>query len=210
MATKQATIDDVLKAVTGVGQQVTDLTHRVETIDRRVETIDRRVIALEQPALKPRVVVQQQPPRSSTTESMPKPASGKVTIDQAGGDAEKYFSPMLCTKLAVSKDRKRESWRIELFLQGLRRPASLLEWQFDTLQEMVEFVQVGWPEFSADHLDQDRFIDLDAEYQRLRDDKIKPPRIIYDGFSFMVEAMKTRRDAHGKTYINAVAIYPFS
>jgi hypothetical protein len=194
-----ATLTDVLTAVTGVGQKVDTLTHRVESLDRRVTTLEQK------PALKPRVMQQ------TGVEIRPTPASGKVTVDQVGGDAEKYFSPMLCTKLSVSKDRKRENWRIDLYLRGLRRPASLIEWQFDTLQEMIAFIQVGFPQFSPDHLDDERFIELDAEYQRLRDDTIKPPRILYDeGIGFMVESMKTRRDMHGKTYINAVAIYPMS
>lgn len=217
MTTTKPTVanrDDVLlQAINGVGQQVQTLTTKVEAVEKRVDAIDRRVAAVEQqpPTLKTRVVQQPAQRPHTTTETQPKPSAHKVTVDQAGGDAEKYFAPMLCTKVSVSKDRKRENWRIELFLQGLRRPASLLEWQFDTLHEMVEFVRVGWPEFSVDHLDQERFVELDAEYQRLRDDKIKPPRIIYDeGIGFMVESMKTRRDVNGKTYINAVAIYPFA
>lgn len=196
---KEATLTDVLAAVQGVSQ-------KVETVASKVEALDRRVTSLEKPALKPR---SETPVRAS--EKRPAAGGGRVTVEQAGGDAEKYFAPMLCAKLSVSKDRRRENWRVDLFLKGLRRPASLIEWQFDTLGELIEFVQVGWPEFSADHLDEERFIELDAEYQRLKDDKIKPPRIIYDqGLSFMVEAAKTRRDANGKTYINAVAIYPFS
>jgi hypothetical protein len=198
---KEATLTDVLSAVQGVSQ-------KVEAVAGKVEALDRRVTSLEQPALKPR---SETPIRSS--EKRPAPGGGRVTIEDVGGDAEKYFAPMLCRKLAVTKDRKREDWRVDLFLKGLRRPASLIEWQFDTIEELIEFVQVGWPEFSADHFDERRFIELDAEYQQLRDEKAlppKPPRIIYgDGISFMVEAVKTRRDARGQTYINVVAIYPF-
>lgn len=204
--TTEPTLADVITAVSGVGQKVDHLAARVDAIDKRVTAIE-----TAPPQLKTRVVQSQPAAPSPSVERRPAPAANKVTVDQAGGDAEKYFSPMLCTKVALSKDRKREVWRIDLFLQGLRRPASLMEWQFDSRQEMIEFVQIGWPEFCADYLDEDRFIELDAEYQRLKDDKIKPPRIIYDdGISFMVESMKTRRDMHGKTYINAVAIYPFA
>ncbi|MCB0207684.1 MAG: hypothetical protein KDJ52_00050 [Anaerolineae bacterium] len=196
------TQDQILDAITGVGR-------KVDTLSDQVQKIDKRVTALEQkPALKTRVVTT---PPPTSVEVRPQPAPGKVTVDQAGGDAEKYFQPMLCTKLAVSKDRKRENWRVDLYLQGLRRPASVIEWQFDALVEMVEFIQIGWPQFSMDHLDESWFIEADAEYRQLQDDKIKPPRKFYnEGLGFMVEAMKSRRDAHNKTYINAVAIYPFA
>lgn len=191
MATKEATMSDVLNAVKGVGS-------KVEALAGRVEAIDRRVNALEQKkAVKPREVA-------------PAPVAAPPAVDDQedelikSGSWQKMTKVSSCNRVSITKTRKRDSWKLLLHLPGVRRPATFIAW--DGPQAAVDFFAEVLPWLSLDHFDEEQWAVLD--------DASTTPPVLYNSeaegqaVACKVEWFRTQPNATGQTFINVESVFP--
>jgi hypothetical protein len=212
--TKPATLDDVMNAVTGVGQQV-------KTLAVTVEAIDQRVTALEQqpPVLKTRMVGangnglanQGAYGNGNITKEKPKAIPREVIVPRhdndeaedealAAGAWAKTIKTNRCNRISLTKTRKRDCWKMILGLPGRSRPATFIGWDGPE-QIMMMFADV-MPELSLDDFDEATWAKKDRGQER-------PPLLKQWDVNFTVEWFQTAPTGHnGATFISVETVYP--
>jgi hypothetical protein len=213
----EATLDDVLGAVQGVGK-------RVDALDNKVSSIDRRVTSLEKsPGLKTRIVhqvqgangtakaVQAEPPTARTPVRPP----ADVRHDDEGedeaiasGNWEKVVKRSRCYRIDVTKVRSpqfADCWKLLLRMRGQRRPAVICG--FDGTQELIEMMREVWPSVNEDIFDEALFEERWAE-RRQADPKAPMPIVYSEDVLFEVDWFRTAPNYRGHTFINVEGLYP--
>jgi hypothetical protein len=200
-ANKQATMDDVLAAVSGVGQKVDHLAGKVDALDKRVTVLEQK------PALKPRVVHQVQKNGSApqpAAKPVPQPAVRQDDDDGEdeairSGTWEKVIKQKPCNRVSITKTRNRDAWKLLLHMPGLRRPATFIGW--DGHQEIVDFFSEVMPWLNDDYFDQ-------AEWEAMDGGSGTPPVFHQQEVNFLVDWFKTAPNGRGHTFVNVEAVYP--
>ncbi len=201
---KQTTIDDVLHAITGVGQKVDHLTQRVEVIDQRVTVLE------QQPTLKTRLVGANGSGHPPTVEK-PKAVAREVIVprldddegeDEAvqSGQWAKVIKKNRCNRVSLTKTRKRDCWKMILSLPGRSRPATFIGW--DGPEQILTMFADVMPELSLEDFDQGTWAKKDKGQER-------PPLLKQWDVNFVVEWFQTGPTGHnGATFIQVETVYP--
>jgi hypothetical protein len=201
----EVTLTDVMSAVQGVGSQVV-------IIREKVDGLEKRVVKLEGtgPVLKTRIVnsyaKDKTQPVKPAAKVAPRPAARHDDEGEdeaiAGGKWEKVIRTKPCNKIGITKTSKRDSWKLLLFMPGMRRPATFIGW--DGVGEMIDFFAEVLPELSMDHFDEEAWREMDDGKDR------KTPILSWlDDFDpFLVDWFKTQPNGNGHTFINIEACYP--
>lgn len=198
MTTKQTTIDDVLRAVTGVGQKVDGLAVKVEAIDQRVTALE------QQPMLKARLM-------GTNGHGAPVPAPVGNREDQRPSpivEPTGRYHRGVCSRIGITKTKMTGRWKLNCYIRGsMGRPASAYSARNGDCANLVETFSEVWPEISDDHFSDDEFYTRDAETKKktggkgFYEAKFRVP-------PFTVEWHESEPDGNGKTWAYVDDVYP--
>ncbi|MEM7034640.1 MAG: hypothetical protein AAF629_34180, partial [Chloroflexota bacterium] len=117
----------------------------------------------------------------------------------AGGKWAKVVKTKPCNRLSITKTRKRDAWKVLLYMPGLRRPATFIGW--DGADQIVDFFGEVAPWLTMDHFDETAWTEVD--------DGQGSAKILHsEDVNFLVDWFKTSPNTMGQTFVNIEAVYP--
>lgn len=204
--TKTVEGEQVLTLLQQIAQQMQEFNERLDNAGRVVATIGKRVEAMEsKPALKPRVLpptnghghngngqAQATPPTPPAAQASPGTAAPEETW-------VRQVTRSRCNMVGITKTRTLEHWKLNMYLPGFRRPATLVA--FNGYQEIISLMQEVWPEICEDKFDEGTFAAKNKG-------RVMPYEELYTGVLFEVDWYRSKPNANGKTYVNVEGVIP--